>query len=460
MPTTVSIPRLIIAGTHSGVGKTSIALGILARLRRMGWAPQPFKVGPDFIDPSLHTSVSGRVSRNLDSFLNTEAVNRDIFQHAAKGSRISVIEGAMGLFDGYSGSDERGSSAHMAKILSAPVILVVDASASCRSIAAVVKGFESFDPKIRVAGIFLNKVAGERHLTWLKESLSGHVKAKLVGHAFSDPKLHIAERHLGLIPAAEKSLPKEWMQRLDRQLKKQVNWPLLLKIARSAPLFCVPSRSLFPTPMPPRTTIAIARDAAFCFYYQDNLDLLKAYGAKLIPFSPMRDPLPKQAKGLYLGGGYPELWGKELAANKSLRRDIAAKSKAGFPVYAECGGLMYLGKTLRDFKGRTHPMTGALPYRTEMSRRMKLAYVQATSRKDNLISTKRERFAAHVFHFSDLKAEGKSHYSYELDDGKNKLSDGITSKNTLASYCHVHFASLPSLAKRFVDVCASSRKSC
>src|SRR5258708_35222982 len=171
MPHSVSVPRFIVAGTHSGVGKTSVTLGILARLRRIGWTPQPFKVGPDFIDPSLHTSVSGRTSRNLDSFLNTDSVNREIFLRAARGSRIAVIEGVMGLFDGYSGADERGSGAHMAKILSAPVILVVDASSSCRSIAALVKGFESFDPQVRVAGVFLNKVAGERHLSWLKESL-------------------------------------------------------------------------------------------------------------------------------------------------------------------------------------------------------------------------------------------------------------------------------------------------
>ena len=385
--------------------------------------------------------------------MNTDTVNREIFLRAAKGSRIAVIEGAMGLFDGYSGSDERGSSAHMAKILSAPVILVVDASASCRSIAALVKGYEDFDPNVRVGGVFLNKVAGERHLSWLKESLSRYAGAELIGYAFSDPALHMAERHLGLIPAAEKSLPKEWMARLDRQLKTQVIWQRLLQMARSAPPLSVPTHSIFPSPMRPRTAIAVARDAAFCFYYQDNLDLMEAYGAEIIPFSPMKEALPKEAKGLYLGGGYPELWGKELSANKSLRREIAAKSKAGFPIYGECGGLMYLGKTLRDFKGRTHEMAGALPYRTEMSRSMKLAYVQATTQGDNLIGKVGTRFPAHVFHFSDLKPMGPLHYNYRLDDGKNKFSDGIASQNTLASYCHVHFASRPSLAKRFVMAC-------
>ena len=448
-----SIPRFMMAGTHSGVGKTSVTLGILARLKRMGWDPQPFKVGPDFIDPSLHTSVTGRASRNLDSFMNTESVNRDIFLRAAKTSRIAVIEGAMGLFDGRSGSDEHGSSAHMAKILSAPVILVIDASASCRSIAAVVKGFESFDPGVKVAGVFLNKVAGERHLSWLKESLSRYVKAKLVGYTFMDPKLHLAERHLGLIPAAEKSLPKEWMAQLDRQLKKQVNWPQLLQIARSAPPLPVPGHSVFPSPMRAKTAIAVARDAAFCFYYQDNLDLLEAYGAELLPFSPMSDPLPKGAKGLYIGGGYPEVWGKELAANRPLRRSVATLASAGFPIYGECGGLMYLGRTLRDFKGRVHAMSGALPYRTEMTGQLKLAYVQGTSKKDNLASQAGTRFRAHVFHYSDLTPAGPLRYSYRLDDGKNQFSDGIIWKNTLASYCHVHFASRPSLPKRFVDAC-------
>ncbi len=454
MPHSVSVPRFIVAGTHSGVGKTSVTLGILARLRRIGWTPQPFKVGPDFIDPSLHTSVSGRTSRNLDSFLNTDSVNREIFLRAARGSRIAVIEGVMGLFDGYSGADERGSGAHMAKILSAPVILVVDASSSCRSIAALVKGFESFDPRVRVAGIFLNKVAGKRHLTWLKESLAHSTKAELVGYLFSDPKLHLAERHLGLIPAAEKTLPKEWMDRLDRQLRKQVDWSRLLKIAHSAPPLPDPARPVFPSPVRARTAIAVARDAAFCFYYQDNLDLLEAYGAEILPFSPMNDPLPKGARGLYVGGGYPELWGKELAANKAVRRDIAAKTNAGFPIYGECGGLMYLGNSLRDFQGHTHPMAGALPYRTEMSRRMKLAYVQVTSRKNNLLGAAGTRFPAHVFHFSDLKSSGAFRYGYQLDDGEKQHLDGIVLKQTLASYCHVHFASQPTLARRFVDVCA------
>jgi len=449
----VNIPRLVIAGTHSGVGKTSVTLGILARLRRMGLAAQPFKVGPDFIDPSLHTTVSGRYSRNLDSFLNTDAVNRDIFSHAAAGSDVAIIEGAMGLFDGYSGIDERGSSAHMAKILKAPVILVVDASSSCRSMAALVKGFESFDSKVRLAGVFLNNVAGKRHLAWLKEAISQDVKAEVVGYAFTDPKLHLVERHLGLIPAAEKSLPKEWMARLDRQLQKQVNWPKVLQIARSAPAIAMPKRSLFPEPMRARTAIAVARDAAFCFYYQDNLDLLRAYGAELIPFSPMKEPLPKEAKGVYFGGGYPEIWAKELAGNKSLRNDIAAKANAGFPIYGECGGLMYLGKTLRDFKGKIHAMAGALPYKTEMSRRLKLGYVDASIQRENLLSDADTRLTAHVFHFSDLKPAAPLRYSYRLDDGENRFPDGIAFKNTLASYCHLHFASQPDIAKKFVEAC-------
>src|SRR6185312_5444709 len=307
-----TLPRVMIAGTHSGVGKTSLTLGIIARLRRMGYAPQPFKVGPDFIDPSLHTSAARRPSRNLDSYLNTDDVNREIFLRAASGARVAVIEGVMGMFDGRSGADERGSSAHMAKIISAPVILVVDTSTSCRSIAALVKGYETFDPNVRIAGVILNKVAGERHLAWLKESLKGGVQAEVLGHVFGDPKLHLAERHLGLIPAAEKTLPKAWMDRLDHQLRKQLDWAKLLKIASSAPTIPSPARLIFPMPMRPRTAIAVARDAAFCFYYQDNLDLLEAYGAELLPFSPMAGPLPKGAKGLYLGGGYPEVWGKEL----------------------------------------------------------------------------------------------------------------------------------------------------
>jgi len=456
MSKTISMPRLLVAGIQSGVGKTLVTLGMLTRLRRMEYTVQPFKVGPDFIDPSLHTQVTGRISRNLDSFFNSEEVNRELFLRATKNSRIAIIEGGMGLFDGYSGSDERGSGAHMAKTLKAPVILVVDASSSCRSIAAVVHGFESFDSKVHVAGIVLNKVAGQRHLDWLKESIKLYAKAEVVGYLFTDPMLEIKERHLGLIPAAEKPLRFQWINHLDRQMKTQFNWPRIFKIAQSAPALPIPSHSIFPEPVHSCTAIAVARDAAFCFYYQDNLDLLEAFGAEILPFSPMTDSLPKGAKGLYLGGGYPELWGKELTANRFLRQDIHLKSKEGFPIYGECGGLMYLGSTLKDFQGITHPMVGAFPYRTEMSQRMKLAYVQTTSHKDNLLSLKKTRFPAHVFHFSDLKAEGSLNYAYQLNDGKNKFRDGLISKNTLASYCHLHFASQPSLAQRFVNICSES----
>jgi cobyrinic acid a,c-diamide synthase len=307
---------------------------------------------------------------------------------------------------------------------------------------------------VHVAGVFLNKVAGERHLQWLKESLANSIKARVIGHAFFDPELQLAERHLGLIPAAEKSLPKEWMDRLDRQLKKQVDWKRLLRIANSASPFKKPAHAVFPEPVRPKTAIAVAKDAAFCFYYKDNLDLLEAFGAELIYFSPMTDSLPKEANGIYLGGGYPEVWGKKLAANQRLRRDIATKARSGFPIYGECGGLMYLGQSLRDFNGQIHAMTGALPYRTEMSRRLKLAYVEVTFRHDTLLGKRGVRFPAHVFHFSDLKPAGALRYSYRLEDGVRSVSDGIFFKNTLASYCHVHFASHPQLAGHFVETCA------
>jgi cobyrinic acid a,c-diamide synthase len=322
------------------------------------------------------------------------------------------------------------------------------------SVAAVVQGFERLDPKVHVAGVFLNKVAGERHLAWLKESLKAHTRAKYIGHLFFDAKLQIVERHLGLVPAAEQPLTPAWMTAMDRQLRKQVAWPSLLRIARSAPALPTISKPVFPSRVRVRTAIAVAQDAAFCFYYRDNLDLLEAYGAEILPFSPMKDALPRGAKGLYLGGGYPELWGKELAANRPLRSHLTKLAASGFPIYGECGGLMYLGKSLRDQKGRTHAMAGVLPHETVMTKKMKLAYVHVTLKQETLLSNKGMHFPAHIFHFSEIRSGGKIPWAYRLNDGHSQLADGLARRNTLASYCHVHFASKPSLAKRFVDLCA------
>lgn len=444
-------PRILIAGTHSGVGKTSITLGILHRLRQMGLTVQPFKVGPDFIDPSLHTSVGKRISRNLDSFLNMPETNQEIFWRATQGADVSVIEGVMGLFDGYSGIDERGSSAHMAKVLNTPVILVVNASHACRSIAALIQGYASYDKKLTIAGVILNKVASQTHLKWLKEALSETVHIPLVGYVFNDQKLRMPERHLGLAPSAETPVQKIWLQRLDLQLKEQFDWTRLLKIARSATSLSRPSKRIFPDPVPPRVAIAIAKDPAFCFYYQENLELLELFGAEILPFSPMSDStLPKRAAGLYLGGGYPELWGKELTANRALRAEIDKKIQSRFPVLAECGGLMYLGSSIKDFEGHAHTMVGALPYRTKMTRQIKLAYVDVITQKVNLLCEPRSRFPAQYFHFSDLESRSPLNYSYRLYDGSKTYPDGISYKNALASYIHVHFASRPGMAQQFV----------
>ncbi len=453
MPAPGRVPRILIAGPQSGVGKTSITLGILAGLRARGWHPQSFKVGPDFIDPSLHTAVTGRPARNLDSFLNKEAVNRGLFVRASHGSNLAVIEGAMGLFDGYSGRDLRGSSAHMAQILAAPVILVVDASSSSGSIAALVKGFAEFDASIRIAGVILNRVAGRRHLGWLREALS-RLRVPVVGHLFFDSDLHLPERHLGLIPAAEKGPDPAWLRRLGRQLQRQIDWDALIKIARSSGELPGVQSDVFPVKQRPRTSIAVARDAAFCFYYQDNLDMLEAFGAELIPFSPLSDSLPEKAEGVYLGGGYPELWAKDLAANRRLRQVLASRARTGFPIYGECGGLMYLGKSLKDFQGRRYDMAGILPYRTEMGSRLKLAYVQVTPKTPALLSAPGEQFPAHVFHFSNLAPDRGLRYHYRLHDGQSPSRDGVMAGNTFASYCHLHFAARPRLAQRFVQACS------
>lgn len=449
-----NVPRVVVAGIQSGVGKTTVTLGLLDGLRRRGLSVQPFKVGPDFIDPGLHALAAGRASRNLDPFLLKEPVLREVFQSAVllPKADAAVIEGMMGLFDGVSGGDELGSAAHVSKMLRSPVLLVADVSAIARSLGALIEGFIRYDRDVNVAGVFLNNVGGTEHLRGLKKALAACSRpVPVLGWLFRDSSLERAERHLGLVPAAERGLPGEWMAALRKQMDRQADWKKLLSVCRSAPPLARVPAAVFAASAPARARIAVARDAAFCFYYQDNLDLLARSGGELVPFSPMEDPrLPKGTAGIYLGGGYPEVHAKALARNRSMREQLLAASRAGMPIYGECGGLMYLAGSLTDLAGRRHPMVGALPLETRMESSLKLAYVRARVQASGWLLPKGTAFPGHLFHFSALTRRRPPAPVLRLHGAARAGTDGYRARRTMAGYVHLHFASVPELPARFV----------
>ena len=453
------VATVVIAGVRSGVGKTTIATGIMGALTRRGHRVQPFKAGPDYIDPSYHKLACGVPSRNLDTWLCDHPTVLELFQRASSGSDVSVVEGVMGVFDGRSSLTEEGSSAQLAKLLGAPVILIADAAKVARSVAAEVLGFQTFDPDLNIAGVILNGVASERHLEFCKPQIEATTGIPVLGYLPRKEEFIQPERHLGLIPTVEGTVANDWYDNVINQVEATMDVPTILKLANTAKT-PPSSPNVYPeTPIPARATIAVAQDEAFNFYYQDSLDLLTAWGAELAPFSPLQDEtLPSGANGIYLGGGFPELFADQLAGNKPMHDAIRQAVVKGVPVYAECGGLMYLGKSLSDLEGVTHPMLGIIPAESAMSQsRLTLGYREVESCSDSPVLPKGERVKGHEFHWSTLAREPDNQESvYKIVDQDNRL-DGFRTGSVWASYVHIHLGSRMGLASRFVVTCSSDR---
>jgi cobyrinic acid a,c-diamide synthase len=440
----------LISGPASGVGKTTIALAIAAGLRARGLRVQAFKCGPDFLDTGHLSAVTGRPALNLDGWmLNREGIC-GAFAEGNGDAEIAVVEGMMGLFDGISGEGEKGSAAEIAKILSLPVILVVDASKSARSIAAVIRGFEVFDPELRFAGVVLNGIASEKHYRLLADAIAGNCATPILGWVLQQPSVHIPERHLGLHTAAEI----DWNDKrraFEILAEEQLNLDFLL-----SPEFHLDSRESDENTIQVerRVTIGVARDAAFCFYYQDNLNFLERAGAKLVEFSPLRDAqLLAGVDGLYFGGGYPELYAKQLSANTALTSQIREFAASNRPIYAECGGMMYLGERLRTCDGQAHAMTGVLPVETEMTERLvQFGYVEIELLQDCLLGVRGTILRGHSFHHSrstntrDVAPAFRARYTLS----GTAAEEGSASRNVFASYIHFHFRGAPMIAERFV----------
>ena len=446
-------PRLVIAGTHSGVGKTTATLSILAALRARGRQVQPFKAGPDFIDPSHHREATGRPSRNLDGWMLGAEVNRSIFARTAADADISIIEGMMGLFDSSSPVNDIGSTAELAKQLEAPVVLVVDGSAMARSAAAMVVGYARFDPTLRVSGVLFNRVSSEGHYKLLKAAVEQETDVKAVGYLRPDSALTIKDRHLGLRMAGEDS-DRSLYHQLAEAAFDTVDLDRIELLANS----CVslpPASESVAHRRAKTVRIGVAQDEAFCFYYEDNLELLREAGGELVVFSPLRDAnLPEDLGMLYLGGGYPELHGAALTANASMRSAIQRFATEGGTIYAECGGMMYLTQGIRDFDGLLHEMVGLFPAEATMQRaKMTLGYRAFEVAQSCVIGPAGLTARGHEFHYSSITPKGPLTYACTLADadGESRGCDGMLANNTLGLYTHLHFASQPTCAAALID---------
>ena len=454
--------RLMIAATHSGSGKTTICAGIIAALRRRDLQVTPFKVGPDYIDLTYHALAAGEPCHNLDSWMLTPEQMQASFVRRSRHSDIALIEGVMGLFDGHSGHDDTGSTAHVARLLGAPVLLVLDVRAMARSAAAVVKGFHSFDPNMPLAGVLLNRVGGPTHARMVKDAIEGETGVPVLGHLFRDEAFYLPERHLGLIPAVE---PERWHARVEvvaNAVEETVRLDRLLVLAGApSPLINLEHQDdpFTPVATSKRATIAVAHDVAFHFHYADNLDLLRAAGAELVLFSPTHDrQLPPGTQAIYLCGGFPEMYAPELAANHAMHRQIQKAHAAGLPIYAECGGLMYLTESITDIHGQTHTMVGLLPGRTQMEQRVTLGYRVLRAQYDTWLWRKGEEMRGHEFHYSSWQERPATFpYLYEFQPDTYRpipQLEGGWQGNLLASYTHLHFLAKPELANRFVQAAA------
>jgi cobyrinic acid a,c-diamide synthase len=444
-------PRLVVAGTHSGVGKTTVATGLLAALRRAGDRPAGAKVGPDFIDPGYHALACGRPPRNLDAWLCGHEVIPALAGRAAAGADVLIVEGVMGLFDG-SADGTLSSTADVARILDAPVVLVVDAGAMSGSVAALVHGFATFDPSVRLGGVVLNQVGSPAHETQLREALAP-VGVPVLGALGRDDRLTWRDRHLGLVPVAERpAVVTEALDRLAVAVGEQVDLDAVLRLAASAPPMAVGDVPLPPGPDDgdgPVLRIAVAAGAAFTFTYTDTLDALVAAGGEVVPFDPVRDEsLPAGVDGLIAGGGFPEVYAADLAANRPMLDDVRHRIRAGLPTWAECGGLLWLCRTL-DGKA----MAGVVPADAEMTGGLTLGYREATVTAPSPIGGAGAVVRGHEFHYSTVHPTGDA-LLFRSRFGERP--DGFATPTLLATYLHHHPGGDPRFVARFVATCRHS----
>jgi cobyrinic acid a,c-diamide synthase len=454
--------RLLIAGANSGVGKTTLTMGLIAALRRRGLRVQPFKAGPDYIDPTYHTLAAGLPCRNIDTWMVPPHRALHLFNQAARSVDLALIEGVMGLFDGFSYESEAGSSAEIAKLVGAPVLLVIDVGKMARSAGAIARGYADFDSNLALAGFILNRCGSEGHYQGVKLAVEQATQRPVVGWLPKNAELHIPERHLGLVPIDERGELSNFITRVADLIDTYFDLDHIIELAAQAGSLAPqtsPERCLNPPNLNSsgRAKIGVARDAAFSFYYEDNLDLLRQAGAEIVFFSPQTEAsLPPGLNGLYLGGGFPEMHAAQLAANLSLRESIRQAHAAGLPIYAECGGLMYLSEAIIDLEGRRHEMVGLVPGLTRMQPRLiSLGYRLVESPTGNFLLPPGRTTRGHEFHWSlwETQTTAPAWLIQPRRSNETPRPDGYADGHLIASYVHLHFAHDPQIAVNFVKAC-------
>ncbi|KUN04180.1 cobyrinic acid ac-diamide synthase [Streptomyces yokosukanensis] len=446
-----SVPRLVVAAPSSGSGKTTVATGLMAAFAARGLAVSPHKVGPDYIDPGYHALATGRAGRNLDAYLCGPELVAPLFLHGARGCDLAVVEGVMGLYDGAAGEGELASTAHVAKLLRAPVVLVVDASSQSRSVAALVHGFASWDPQVRVGGVILNKVGSDRHEELLRQALDS-AGVPVLGVLRRAPQVDTPSRHLGLVPVAERRTDAvDAVAAMAAQVGQGCDLEALLALARSAGgLSCAPWEAPV-TAAGRREVVAVAGGPAFTFSYAEHTELLTAAGAEVVTFDPLRDEqLPSGTAGLVVGGGFPEVYAGELSANEPLRRAVAELALGGAPVAAECAGLLYL---CRELDGA--PMCGVLDATARMTERLTLGYRDAVAVGDSVLAVAGTRMRGHEFHRTVVEPGAGAAPAWGVRAPVRRV-EGFVQQGVHASYLHTHWASEPGVARRFVERCRTS----
>ncbi|MGM0471780.1 MAG: cobyrinate a,c-diamide synthase [Bacillota bacterium] len=449
--------QVLIGGTASGVGKTTIATGLMAAMTEAGYEVQPYKVGPDYIDPGFHTAATNRHSRNLDSWMIPHQQLKELFLQSSQGVDLAIIEGVMGLFDGHRSDQPSGSSAEVAKLLSAPVILVVDAKKLAQSGAAMVYGYQHYDEQLTIGGVILNRIGSARHYQIVKEEIA-KLGIPVLGYLPTNLELELPERHLGLVPSVETAGLDSYLEQLAELMQEQIDLDQVYELAQQAGE--VPAEdNLFQGRTGERKIkLAVAYDQAFNFYYQDNLDLLADRGVEIEFFSPVSDDqLPAGSDGLYIGGGFPEEFLAELSANQKLKESISRAIQAGLPTYAECGGLMYLTEEIIDQQDKQYPMVGLIPGTIQMQDSLQaMGYVEARAWQDSILLKEGSKIRGHQFHYSKLLGiSTEARAAYQLGE-QNELV-GYCRDNLLASYLHLHFATQPAVIDNFIAAAVNFR---
>ncbi len=453
--------RFVIAGTGSGVGKTTLTIGLMSAFRKRGLIVQGFKCGPDYIDPTYHTAVTKRASRNLDSWMLTQDKVLDIFHYGSRGADISIIEGVMGFYDGKNPETNEGSTAEISVITKSPVILVVNCESMARSAAAIVKGFQLFSEGPSIVGVIANKVGSVGHYQLVKKAIEKECHVPVIGYLKRELDFEIPERHLGLIPSIERGELDLFFQTLGDIVTETIDMDKLLNISIADPIPSNTDSSLFTKEKEQVVKIAVAKDAAFNFYYPENLEILEAKGAEIVYFSPLEnEALPENTDGLYLGGGFPEEFAQLLEQNENAKNSIKTAITHGLPTLAECGGFMYLTDSIQTTDKKTYQMAGIIPGKVHMQETLAaIGYREITGQHDNYL-LKEVAAKGHEFHYSTYETtESNIPYAYETKGLRGVKKEGYLHKNVVAGYTHFHFGSCPDLADNLIEKCLEYKQS-